>query len=298
MERVQHSLTFLRRRKMLLVMPLLVLPFVTLAFWALGGGKAAAETSKQTANEKGLNLQLPNANLKADKDQGKMDYYEKAEADSAKLKARIKDDPYFKLKASLVVADTSDETGNDSEEETKLNALPYTRKINSSAGEKQVYDKLKQINQALENAKTSSGPTSTTKEITIATPALHDKNVDGPGKMMQTMKEPANGNDTEMNQINAMLEKVMDIQHPERLNEKYQQIAAAQKGIVYAVTVNNENNNGFYGESNLNSAADVDGTMDADSTLANKHWSNAIEAVVHETQTLVNGATVKLRLLS
>jgi len=107
--------------------------------------------------------------------------------------------------------------------------------------------------------------------------------------MMQSIKEPAEGSDSEMTQINAMLEKVMDIQHPERLNEKYWQNSAIQKkGSVYAVTANNHNNTGFYSESN---------SIDADTLTTNNQCFNAIEAIVHETQTLVNGGTVKLRLL-
>jgi len=37
-----HSEKFLKKRKALLVLPLLALPFITLAFWALGGGKGNA----------------------------------------------------------------------------------------------------------------------------------------------------------------------------------------------------------------------------------------------------------------
>src|ERR1700712_4943696 len=100
MNTIQHSQGFLRKRKMMMVLPLLVLPFITLGFWALGGGKATAETVKQTSNDKGLNLQLPGANLKNDKGLDKMSYYDMAEADSEKLKARMRNDPYFKLKTS------------------------------------------------------------------------------------------------------------------------------------------------------------------------------------------------------
>lgn len=36
-----HSKEFLRKRKFLMVLPLLILPFVTLFFWALGGGQGS-----------------------------------------------------------------------------------------------------------------------------------------------------------------------------------------------------------------------------------------------------------------
>ena len=59
MKQIQQSQAFLRKRKMMLVLPLLVIPFLTMAFWALGGGKG---NESVIANEqRGLNLNLPDA---------------------------------------------------------------------------------------------------------------------------------------------------------------------------------------------------------------------------------------------
>ena len=71
-----------KQRKMLLVLPLLVIPFLTMAFWALGGGSIKAETS---ITAKGLNLNLPDANLKDDKVMDKLSFYDKADKDSLKM---------------------------------------------------------------------------------------------------------------------------------------------------------------------------------------------------------------------
>src|SRR5450432_2201521 len=156
----QHSRSFLRKRKMMIVLPVLVLPFITLAFWALGGGKAAGATIKQAKNDNRLNLQLPGARLKSDKGLDKMSYYEIALADSEKLKARMRNDPYFKLKTNLN-AETPDDKNNTADNDADdslidsskgLNASPYNTKINTTAAETKVYDKLKQINAALDNA--------------------------------------------------------------------------------------------------------------------------------------------------
>jgi len=308
METVKYSPAFLRKRKMMIILPLLALPFVTMVFWALGGGGASAINVKQTSIEKGLNLQVPNAHLKSDKDLDKMSYYELAEADSAKLKERMRSDPYFKLKGSVsgeTIAETEEAPPIDSSDgvvQEGLKVSPYNNNGKVNANEKQVYDKLRQINAALDNAKAAS-PLSAeangnqhkytgddlSKDLNGKQPAVSNQNVDRLEKMMQSIKEPAEGSDSEMTQINAMLEKVMDIQHPERLNEKYRQNSAIQKkGSVYAVTANNHNNTGFYSESN---------SIDADTLTTNNQCFNAIEAIVHETQTLVNGGTVKLRLL-
>jgi len=64
-----------KQRKMMLVLPLLVIPFLTMGFWALGGGKGKSETA---ITSKGLNLDLPNANPKEDKLTDKRGFYDKA----------------------------------------------------------------------------------------------------------------------------------------------------------------------------------------------------------------------------
>lgn len=67
-----------KQRKFLLVLPLLIIPFLTMAFWALGGGKAA--TAPQTS--KGLDASLPEAQFKKEKDVNKMSVYQTARRDS------------------------------------------------------------------------------------------------------------------------------------------------------------------------------------------------------------------------
>ena len=67
-----------KSKKMLLMLPVLVIPFLTMGFWALGGGKGQKEVSET----KGLNLELPEANLKEDKGLDKLSFYNQAEKDS------------------------------------------------------------------------------------------------------------------------------------------------------------------------------------------------------------------------
>jgi len=304
MEQVPHSQSFLRKRKMMMVLPLLVLPFITMAFWALGGGRASGKEEKHSKEDNGLNLQLPGANLKAEKGLDKMSYYEMAEADSEKLKERMRSDPYFKLKNTVEGDQTfslKDNLGADSIASFSMKGLklsPYTKKGSVDTNEKQVYDKIKQINAALDNATAASQSTAASSSNTNkygdypplneplgSEPAINSQNIDRLEKMLKNIKEPAEAGDSEMTQINAMLEKVIDIQHPERLNEKYKQNAVEQKEVKYAVRATNENHTGFYSES-------------TDSLHVINQSPDAFEASVYETQTLVNGATIKLRLLT
>ena len=63
MKDVQRSQAYLRKRKMMMVLPLLVVPFLTMAFWALGGGDVVSNEKTQT---QGLNLRLPTPKISYD----------------------------------------------------------------------------------------------------------------------------------------------------------------------------------------------------------------------------------------
>ena len=103
-----------------------------------------------------------------------------------------------------------------------------------------------------------------------------------------------------MKQIDGMLEKILDIQHPERIKDSTGQNKTPKKEESYSVNKEvykyrfslldtNEN------ETALSATGNFFGINEASKITP---LQNAIEAVVHETQTLVNGAVIKLRLCS
>src|SRR6188474_1315078 len=94
---MKHTTQFLRRRKFLLILPVLVIPFLTLGFWSLGGGKRVESQVPGANLPTGINLDLPAANLEDDNLLDKLSYYERAAADSLKFQQLIKSDPYFDL---------------------------------------------------------------------------------------------------------------------------------------------------------------------------------------------------------
>lgn len=78
-----------KNRKMMLVLPLLILPFITMLFWVLGGGKGK-ETALSIEKKPGFNMLLPNPKLKEDSSLDKMSYYDQASVDSIKLEEQKK----------------------------------------------------------------------------------------------------------------------------------------------------------------------------------------------------------------
>src|SRR5437870_11594067 len=87
-----HSQKFLQKRKFAMVLPVLVLPFITMLFWALGGGQGSPEEKSLEKTE--LNLELPDPHFN-DEEWNKLALYEQAERDSLKYAEEKKNDPYF-----------------------------------------------------------------------------------------------------------------------------------------------------------------------------------------------------------
>lgn len=274
-----------RTRKLLLILPLLVLPFVTMLFWAMGGG-SYNESGKVT--KKGFNLKLPAAQFKEGKELDKLNYYDQASLDSTKLDELRRKDPNYRFaeKDSIAVA--------ASEQAKGLQMEHY-----QSPQEEKVYKRLEQlqraINQPAPKAKSAAPVENNPDESTAANYEEQFR------QMLQPVEEPSQP-DPEMEQISGMLDNILNLQYPERMEQKLKAESAKNRGRIYAVATTQEHevvgsipgpataqagifgssvqHNGFFGlEQQSNAVQD-----------------NAIAAVVAETQNVVNGSTIKLAL--
>ncbi|MDJ1473218.1 conjugative transposon protein TraM [Xanthocytophaga flava] len=308
MKATHPSSHLLQQRKFLIVLPLLVFPFLTLLFWSLGGGKT--DSSQKEADSFGFNMQLPEPALLANSALDKMSYYNQAQIDSIKRLKQIQNDPYYKPDSNSHTSITTSELlspsiqGSFKQQAMKTNMSP-------TSSEAKVYDKINQLNAVL--AKDASTPMTDGKEYqdNVSTnPALSSSvtntaDIERLEKMMQTVSEPAE-EDPEMTQINGMLDKILDIQHPERMQEKIRQVSEQKANQVFAVSSSMDTNpvsllsnvvpsqqvtpsssNGFY---SLNPEPLTEQPTTS-TTL-----SGAIEAIMAQNQQLTNGSTVKLRL--
>jgi hypothetical protein len=199
-----------RQRKVLLVLPLIVLPVLTLLFWALGGGKISMANG-QVSEMKGLNTNLPDAKVKDDQELNKMNYYDRAASDSLKLKQQMKTDPYYRSYAD------QDRSGNHFLNHNLSDRWNYVdhgalsgqnADGRQAAGADQVYEKLAQLQTAINKP---ARPIKIRMEPSLPGGAIQD-----------TSPDTARGRneDPELKQMNGLLEKILDIQHPERLKEK------------------------------------------------------------------------------
>lgn len=282
----QQTVQTKRHRMMLLAAPLILFPLLTLLFWSLGGGG----TSEAASNKKqGINLELPEAKLGQDKGD-KMSYYDQVMADSLKYSELIKNDPNYQMDTSGLITDTAVPGYPQSMQGGGLQAGTY-----SDPNETRIYEKLNQLNRAMNTA--PAAPQS--PEASYGSYGNNSQEAIEKLERMMAMNQQSEA-DPEMQQLNGMLEQLLDMQHPERVQEKLRQASELRKGQAFAVTSGKaadpvslleqqhtlsalgQKQTGFY---SLNASSDNDS-------------QNTIAAVVHETQTLVNGSTVKLRLLN
>ena len=255
----EHSQQFLKRRRFLTFLPVLVIPFIVVLFWLLGGGKGTA--ALQPAVKTGLNTQLPDANLKAGSPIDKLSFYRAADADSVKRENLLRMDPNYK------------DTGSS------LKLAQYHHS-SSSFSESRIQSKLAQLQQQLEEPVIPRHY----KESAIAIEP----------DPFQSMPLSANTRkmDPQMEAINGTLEKILDIQHPERVKEK----STLKRTNVFAVsTMPGDFDNTYVGlKDTSKKVAGFYGESNSSNTLSEP---NAIKAVVQETQVLQNGSRIKLRLL-
>ncbi len=303
MEKQVRTPKMIRQRRFLLVLPLLTIPFMTMIFWALGGGKVQ-ETQAQAKKQEGFNINLPDAKLADDKHMDKMSYYNQARLDSVKFKAFMKNDPNYR--SSLL----SDQNGILPGQPDGYSQLPSMQGLNTSlygSGQSndpnadKIYRKLAELDKELNKPVTSTygnrggDPYQSTKSRYDNNP-VNTGDVDRLEQMMHIMNQPGEP-DGELQQLSGMLEKILDVQHPGRVQEKLRQASNARKGQVWAVSSKNKDNivsllepgqftpggttNGFYSITDEETPDSIE---------------NAIQAVIHESSTIVNGSTVKLRL--
>ncbi|MBT2591404.1 conjugative transposon protein TraM [Pedobacter sp. ISL-68] len=297
MEKQVKTQKMIRQRRFMLVLPLLALPFMTLIFWSLGGGKmekAEAQSAKQT----GFNIKLPDANLKDEKPMDKMNYYDQAKLDSLKFQELVKNDPHYRNMDLSDSAGISNGTFSGSSARKGLNTSLYSGGSNDPNAEK-IYSKLAELDREMKNPAHINTETATYTSINPIGKGrvpVNSGDVSRLEQMMQAMSQ-SDGQDPEMQQLNGMLEKILDIQHPDLVQEKLRKNSESKRGQVFAVSGKGKEDRISLLQTNTETST-ANGFYSLDDNSVTNESQNAIQAVIHETQTIVNGSTIKLRLIN
>jgi hypothetical protein len=216
---MKHSQKFLQQRKFVMALPILVVPFLTMIFWALGGGKGTPAQA-MSIERTGLNLELPNAHFN-EEEWNKLALYERADRDSLKFNEQRESDPYFSF-TSLDEQELQQEPIRKKENQTTSRSVqnPFPGKQNAvDPNEVKVNQKLDELYRELNKPqRLAIDPGKETNNTDVSNPQF-SSDVKELEKMMEIMSSGDHA-DPEMQQIEGVLEKILDIQHPDRVREK------------------------------------------------------------------------------
>lgn len=305
-----HSAKFLRQRKFLLFLPVLVMPSVTVIFYLFGGGSSNTAKAEGTVSGKGLNTSLPNANLKKDNSWNKLQYYEQADKDSVKRKELLKNDPNYKANQVNIASQNIDTSQSIKSSIRTYNSTSSAHQSNSytDPNEAKVYAKLAELDKELnKSAQTiEKAPLVTKKDsyyLNQSSAKDNSTDISRLEKLMQMSERKEDNEDPEMAELNGMLEKIMDVQHPERVKERIQSESIKHRQQIFPISpVPDETGISLLAkESNDDTSNRKDILQNAfysiDELELSPEENNAIPALVPETETVGSGSTVKLRLM-
>ncbi|SEP07035.1 conjugative transposon protein TraM [Flavobacterium sp. fv08] len=270
-----------RQKKLLWILPILAVPLLTVLFWAMGGGTSGI--TEKPLTEKGLNRSLPETAV-PESGLSKLNYYEIADEDSTRQENLKSKDPYF--------TDTDIESDFESEMGERFMKSSF-----KNPNEEKVMEKLKALQQAVSQSKHVPESRNAIKE----TPASYG--ISGDIERLEAVAASMNATpeeDHEMQQINGMLENILDIQHPQRVQDRMRKEQRMKQGTPSPIGKPSEDNIiSQLSADSLHSAehsADINAFFSLESVRTTIQEKNAISATIAESQVCVNGSTVKFRL--
>ncbi len=279
---------FRRKRNFFLVLPLLVMPFLTLAFWALGGGKGGTLPVQQAGEQQGLNLQLPEPHLQATATQDKLSLYKQLQRELLE-KEKYDASPFLQPPG---------EHGNLPAEDVASSPLfNKNSPMETSRNEARINQRLAQLSAMLNQQPATASPPAVTSLSPLRrsrTPATQD--LDRLEDMLHTLSGNKEAGDPEMQQLEGMLDRILDIQHPERVRERIQHQSQENGQQAFALHTSLSPVSVTLLERPAPSGQPPHFLgLDPDSSAAPLP-GNTLQAVIHETQTFATGAMAKIRM--
>jgi hypothetical protein len=295
------------------MLPLLIFPFLTGIFWALGGGTGDHAHAQTAGVAQGLNMSLPSPHF--DKNAtvlDKLGFYQKAALDSARKAEQGKSLPYLPVQQTagyskgLTAPTSSFAAGAAGTPYTARPATGYTDPNVQKVNEK--LDQLKKIiNQPPSSLPEPPPGTGGFPSGSYASPALRSSaDMDRLEKLIESLKQSGDsaGHDPQMEKLDGMLDKIITIQHPEMMTTAESKPVRPVQTPAVASAGPDSGTVRILGPAQPaadtgkpSASGEEDGFFAFDDNNDSPPESeNTIHAVVSEDQTLVSGATIKLRL--
>lgn len=276
-----------RRQQLLFAAPLLILPVAAMGFWSMGNlGQHKKETLDSLKN--GTLLDVPQAQVSSKGQPDKMDLY----ANSVFLEdgQPITSVP-LNQNWNQQTGDSIQDGAFSSTDDAFMNLETANEGSQQAAMlEKSLLALQAQLNQqppSLQENRYENMPSTLTSPISSDVERLE--------LLMQKM-ETGNSEDPELAQLSSMLEKIILIQHPERLQQEMQEEALALQPAIYGVTAERD-----LVPRSLMLDTIVQGEVEGFFGLGDPgemqlQQEKAIQAEIYGEQTVVNGSTIRISL--
>jgi len=280
---------FCRHKIVLLLLPVVVIPLTTLGFWSLEGGFLQDKANKDSASGK-LILQVPGAQVNEDEKISKMELYKKQDKEMQRNSGAFTPDNDLFAESFDKYVDLSDLQTADEviSLDPSISGVGYT----GGSREREIYERIGQLQEQLRTQE--SAPYVPLEEQDDLPTSGLSQDIDRLDDMMQTMVSPME-EDQELKQVSDILEKILEIQHPERLQARLSDSLLMHQPAVYSIRARKKGTEiGFLG---VQDSLPRSGFYSfSDGSFTRDEIQQGISAVIHGSQSLVNGATVKLRL--
>lgn len=291
-----------QKRKLLLVLPLIIGVFGTFTCWALGLGTGVEQKTEQ---QSGINTELPQARLEQ-RPEDKLSLYNQAQKDSLAKHQSSGLDP-FASSDSLLPGHGDGAAMASSNESYSAAGSPGSNTLYADRNEQKVRDRLARLEEALGAEQPDYSPGG---QVSATSDPSTASDMDKLEQMMERINSSGES-DAEVQGLNELMEKVLDVQYPERARQKLLEKSRENKGRAYSVTPKRDK-----AEIKLMpplTTKDRARLVDSGEVLVYEPLGDqgafyklrgttvpdeqtALPAVIHETQTLLSGSTVKLRL--
>lgn len=286
-----------KKQKILILLPIFLIGIGGLILLAVNLGKKKAPEMAPPSAKSAFNPKFPSPDLPV-KEKNKLEIYMEAAKDSARKKDEWEKDPNSKRFYDTAPSAMSKPVKIRPRVGSELPGMPVLSTESADPNVNKVNDRLQKLYAALNQSGTSQKQGKTPAKVSSNLPATNPE-AERLEKLLQQSRTSDTTTDPNLARVEKVLDKVLEIQHPDRAKERSEPDTLTGKPTVYAVTTNEKDAaetdigytngeesgpNAFYG-------------LEQEPENPTEKNASTIQAEVQETQTLQNGSTIKLRLL-
>jgi len=270
-----------RKKMFYLILPMGVMPVMLLMGWIFGDIQA-----QDLPEKSGINILLPEVAMNAEQDD-KWNSYLKAEQEEKKLKEAIKMDPY---------------SGDDRAGSISLPALHTSEQEVFDIQERQIEERLQKLNAILEAPAAPIKPKQTNYTGLVNDQSSASSEIARLEALMEKMSGRHSEPDEELVQLESLLDKIIEIQHPERSIYLEDQLKRERKEVFPVTYKRLAMDNSLKSHSSTEiKVIDMDGEQNGFFGLEANNVMDveilpAISAIVAEDKELGTGGSIKLEL--